>query len=144
MPARLSCGTSTPGDGSERASARATVSIAGGMVAAPTRRFALAKRREKPSVRYRRGAGLDPGQVQDRRGAGGMGFPGGGMAVGGGGIGLVGLVIFLLFNLLSGGGGIGGPLGNLDGSTVSQAPPSSQATSECRTGEDANRRQDCR
>jgi predicted metalloprotease len=93
-------------------------------------------------MRYRRGAGLDPGQVSDRRGAGGMGFPGGGMAVGGGGIGLIGLVIYLLFNLLAGGGGIGGPLGNLDGSTVARQTP--EAASECRTGEDANQRQDCR
>jgi len=92
-------------------------------------------------MRFRRDAGLDPSQVQDRRGMRG----GGGIAVGGGGLGVAGLVIYLLITFLSGGsGGLGGPLGNLDGSTVSQAPPSQALGSECRTGADANARQDCR
>jgi uncharacterized protein len=98
--------------------------------------------RENGGVRYRRGAGLDPSQVQDRRGAGRLG-PGGGLAVGGGGIGVVGIVVYLLISLLSGGGGLGGSLGNLDGSTVSQSPPG-QAVSDCRTGADTDNRQDCR
>jgi predicted metalloprotease len=69
---------------------------------------------------------------------------GGGLAVGGGGLGVAGLVIYLLISVLSGGGGgLGGPLGNLDGSTVSQAPPG-QVLDECKTGADANNRQDCR
>jgi uncharacterized protein len=91
-------------------------------------------------MRFRRGVDLDPSQVSDRRGMGGRG----GLAVGGGGLGVVGLVVYLLITLLSGGGGgLGGPLGNLDGSTVAQAPPG-QVLDECRTGADANRRQDCR
>src|SRR3954463_4578383 len=71
-------------------------------------------------------------------------FPGGGITVGGGGLGLAGLVIYLLLNALAGGGGLSGPLGNLDGSTVSQAPPAHALGRECRTGADANRREDCR
>ena len=93
-------------------------------------------------VRFRNSAGLDPSQVEDRRGAG-FGIPGGGLAVGGGGLGVVGLVIYLLVTLLSGGGGLG-PLENLDGSTVSQSPPGQVLGQECRTGADANQREDCR
>jgi len=73
------------------------------------------------------------------------GLPGGGLTVGGGGLGLVGVLLYLVFAVLSGGGtGVEGPLGNLDGSTVSQAPPGRVLGRECRTGADANRRQDCR
>jgi predicted metalloprotease len=96
-------------------------------------------------MRYRKDAQLDPSQVEDRRGRRPMsGLPGGGLAVGGGGIGVVGLVIYLLVNVLSGGGGLGGQLGNLDGSTVSQAPPGQVLGQECATGADANAREDCR
>src|ERR1041384_8561604 len=73
-----------------------------------------------------------------------LGLPGGGIAVGGGGLGLVGLVIYLVLSALSSGGGRSGPLGNLDGSTVSQAPPGQVLGQECQTGADANRREDCR
>ena len=72
------------------------------------------------------------------------GLPGGGIAVGGGGLGLAGLVIYLLLNALAGGGGLSGPLGNLDGSTVAQAPPGQVLGQECQTGAQANRREDCR
>jgi hypothetical protein len=96
-------------------------------------------------MRYRRGARLDPSQIEDRRGQGPMlGLPGGGLAVGSGGLGLVGLVIFLLVNAFSGGGGLSGPVGNLDNSTVSQAPPGQVLGEKCRTGAQANAREDCR
>jgi len=72
------------------------------------------------------------------------GLPGGGLVVGGGGLGLAGLVIFLLLNALAGGGGLSGPLGNLDNSTVAQAPPGQVLGRECRTGAQANKREDCR
>jgi predicted metalloprotease len=96
-------------------------------------------------MRYRRNARLDPSQIEDRRGSGGFGgLPGGGITVGGGGLGLAGLVIYFLLSALSGGGGLSGPLGNLDGSTVAQAPPGQVLGQECQTGAQANRREDCR
>jgi predicted metalloprotease len=97
-------------------------------------------------VRFRNTARLDPSQVEDVRGRGPMlGLPGGGLTVGGGGLGLVGVLLYVVFAVLSGGGtSLSGPLGNLDGSTVSQAPPGQVLGQECRTGADANRREDCR
>jgi predicted metalloprotease len=92
-------------------------------------------------VRFRRNAPLDPGQVTDVRGRG-MGP--GGIAVGGGGLGIVGLVIYLLIALLSGGGNALGQLAPLDGQQVGQGDTPADINSECRTGQDANRRQDCR
>jgi uncharacterized protein len=81
------------------------------------------------------GAGLDPGQVQDRRG-GGM-RRGGGIALGGG-LGTIVLVAaYLLF------GGNLGDLGNLAAPGEGPANPSSDL-SACKTGEDANQSEDCR
>jgi len=95
-------------------------------------------------VRFRRNVELDPSQIEDRRGAGpGRGIPGGGLTVGGGGLGLVGLLIYLLVGALSGGGDTGA-LGGLDGERVATAPPSQVLGDECATGADANRREDCR
>jgi uncharacterized protein len=92
-------------------------------------------------MRFRPGARLDPSQVDDRRGAGGFG--GGPIAIGGGGLGLAGVVIYLLFALLGGGSG-SGTFGNLDGVTAAQQPPSEALGTSCKTGADANTRQDCR
>src|SRR5438067_8990917 len=95
-------------------------------------------------VRFRNTARLDPSQVEDVRGRGPMlGLPGGGLTVGGGGLGVGGVILYLVFGVLSG-GGLPGPLGNLDGSTVSQAPPGQVLGQECTTGVDANTREDCR
>jgi uncharacterized protein len=90
-------------------------------------------------MRFRRDANLDPSQVSDMRGRG-MGAP---VLAGGGGIGVVALVIFVLYTVLSGGNGDLGALGSLDGQSVSTGPPST-LNQDCRTGEDANKRQDCR
>ena len=68
---------------------------------------------------------------------------GGGVALGGGGLGIVGLLIYLAISLLSGGGGLG-QLEPLDNRSVGQGDTPSSISQDCRTGEDANRRQDCR
>ncbi len=94
-------------------------------------------------MRFRRGASLDPGQVQDVRGRGGAGLGGGGLALGGGGLGVAGVVIYLLVSLLSGGGGLG-QLAPLDDRRVGQGDTPSSISKDCRTGEDANTREDCR
>ena len=79
-------------------------------------------------MRFRRDVGLDTSQVSDRRGAGPL-------AVGGGGI--IGLIV-LVFSLLNGGGGGGlgvdTPAGDLK----------SDLSASCQTGEDANQKEDCR
>ena len=81
-------------------------------------------------MRFRRNAGLDTSQIGDRRG---MGAP---MVAGGGLIGLV----FLVVSLLTGGGGQDGiQLGGGGG-----GEPASDLSAECRTGDDANQRDDCR
>jgi predicted metalloprotease len=92
-------------------------------------------------VRFRRNAPLDPGQVTDVRG---RGVGPGGIAVGGGGLGIVGLVVYLLIALFSGGGNALGQLAPLDGQQIGQGDTPADINSECRTGQDANRRQDCR
>jgi uncharacterized protein len=93
-------------------------------------------------MRFRRGARLDTGQVTDLRGRR-LGGPGG-VAVGGGGLGLVGLIIWLLISVLSNSGGGLGQLAPLDQEQVGQGDTPSEISQECRTGEDANRRDDCR
>jgi predicted metalloprotease len=89
-------------------------------------------------VRFNPGARLDPSQVEDRRGLGG-GF-GGPVAMGGGGLGLVGVVVYILFAVL--GGSSAGTFDRLDG--VSAGSGGEAAQLDCTTGADANTRQDCR
>ena len=48
-------------------------------------------------MRFRSGAQLDPSQVEDRRGLGGGSFGGGPIAIGGGGLGVVGIVVYVLY-----------------------------------------------
>ena len=92
-------------------------------------------------MRFRRGAKLDPGQVTDVRGSR-VGT--GGLAVGGGGLGLAALVVYLLYAVLSGSGGDLGQLGPLDNTQVGQGATPSDVRQECRSGESANERDDCR
>lgn len=96
-------------------------------------------------MRFRKDARLDTSQVDDLRGQGPTGGMGGGrLAIGGGGLGVTGIIIYLLINAFLG-GGLGGELGNLQGVTVANNAPASQVLgSECKTGADANERQDCR
>jgi len=72
---------------------------------------------------------------------GGGGF-GGPVAMGGGGLGIVGVIVYILFAVLSNGSVT---YGALDG--VTAGPGGGTAASaqlDCRTGADANERQDCR
>jgi uncharacterized protein len=89
-------------------------------------------------MRFRPRARLDPGQVQDQRGMrGGRGF-----AVGGGaGTILIVVVLALLGVNVPGGGGTDPySLGTGGGSSDS----ASDLSATCRTGSDANQREDCR
>ena len=83
-------------------------------------------------------ASLDTSQVGDRRGMGGAG----GLALGGGGLGIVGLVIYLLVSVLGGGepGSVPSPLQPGQTGSVSAA----DLADTCKTGADANARDDCR
>ena len=92
-------------------------------------------------MRFRPGAKLDPSQVEDRRGMGGGTFGGGPIAVGGGGLGVVGIIIYALISVLGGGGN--GTFGGLDGVTAGPGTGAA-AQLDCSTGADANNRQDCR
>jgi uncharacterized protein len=104
---------------------------------------------------FRRGVRLNPGQVRDLRGRGGgmrgFGFPGGlggGRRGGGiplpigGGIGgiLLLIVIVVLFSGVLDGGGTDAGISNYP---MQDARGGDTLARECRTGEDANRRQDC-
>ena len=85
---------------------------------------------------FRGNAPLDPSQVEDQRGRGGLGGGiGGPVVVGGGGIGLIILIISLLLGV--------NPLSDYSGTagTPIDGAPSVQ---DCQTGADANKRDDCR
>jgi uncharacterized protein len=86
-------------------------------------------------MRFDEDSRLDTSQVQDTRGSR---IPGGRVAIGGG-AGVLGLVIYLLVNLLGGGTGA---LPGID--QVQVEGDNSQLEQQCKTGEDANTRQDCR
>jgi uncharacterized protein len=89
---------------------------------------------------FRRGARLDPSQVEDLRGR--RVVPGGPVAIGGGGLGIVGLVLYLVISLLGNGSGLGA-LGTLDDQTVGGS--STRASlADCQTGDQANASEDCR
>jgi hypothetical protein len=89
-------------------------------------------------VTFNENASLDTSQVSDQRGSFG-GIPGGGFTVGGGGLGIIGLILYLVLNAVSGGG---------QGNQLSPEHPggvgAQQLAQQCRTGKDANARTDCR
>ena len=93
-------------------------------------------------MKFRNRARLDTGQVQDRRGGGGlgggMGLPGlGGRGIAVGGGGLVGLAVVIVIVVLQLGGG-SSPLG-LGGGQSDE-----ELSASCQTGADANQAEDCR
>jgi uncharacterized protein len=92
-------------------------------------------------MRFRRDAPLDTSQVTDVRGRRPSGLALGG---GAGGLGIVGVLIFLAITLLSGNGGGLGQLGALNDEAIGQGNTPSEIRQDCRTGEDANTRDDCR
>jgi uncharacterized protein len=95
-------------------------------------------------MRYREGGSLDTSGVQDRRGRGGGMGGGRGVAVGGGGLGVAGLVIFLIIQLVGGGGGdVGSALGGLGGLGQGEQADNSQLEQACDDSGDANTSVDC-
>jgi uncharacterized protein len=88
-------------------------------------------------VRFRRGARLDAGQIQDRRGLQG----GRGIAVGGGGGAILVVIVLALLGVDVNGGGAD-PLSL--GTEGPSSAPAGELSQTCRTGTDANQRDDCR
>jgi predicted metalloprotease len=88
-------------------------------------------------VRFRRGARLDTGQIQDQRGLRG----GRGIAVGGGGGAILVVIVLALLGVDVNGGGAD-PLSL--GTEGSSSAPAGELSQTCRTGIDANQREDCR
>jgi predicted metalloprotease len=95
-------------------------------------------------MRYRESGRLDTSGVSDRRGRGGFGG-GRGMAVGGGGLGIVGLLIVVVLQLVGGGdgGGGGAALGGLSGLAEGETADNTELDQRCQTGADANDSVEC-
>lgn len=95
---------------------------------------------------FRPGARLDASEVEavSGRGVGGIGTRG--LAVGGGGIGSIILLVVLVVagGFLNGGGTSDQGLGSLIGQSLGGQGGTSDLSATCRTGADANAREDCR
>jgi len=92
-------------------------------------------------MKYNRRARLDTSQVKDTRRVGGRGA-----AIGGGGVGIVGVVIYLIVAAV-GGGGAGQAAATILGELGQNGQPAvadnSQIEHECKTGADANTKFEC-
>jgi hypothetical protein len=88
---------------------------------------------------FRKDTRLDSSQVEDYRGRR-VGTRG--LAVGGGGA--AGLIVLVLVMLLGGGGDLGTLVDQVVGAGGSAEPASTTLLQECKTGADANARDDCR
>ncbi len=88
-------------------------------------------------MEYEEKTRLDTSQVLDREGQSGGGIlsaiPGGVLTAGGGGLGLIGVIIAILLNVVGGGTGLA--------STATAGTTDLSTT--CQTGADANQRQEC-
>jgi uncharacterized protein len=100
-------------------------------------------------MKYNDDAQLDTSGVQDARSGGGLGgiLPSGrgGIAVGGGGIGVLGVIIYVIVSMIGGGDGsnaVTDVLGQL-GSGRAQTADNSEVAAACKTGHDANTNLDC-
>lgn len=94
-------------------------------------------------MQYNDDARLDTSGVSDARGSGGLG--GRGVAIGGGGIGVISVVIYLLISVLGGGSGTDPStvLGQLGQSGQPATADNTTLSQECHTGADANTKTDC-
>ena len=94
-------------------------------------------------MRFDDDAQLDTSQVEDLRGSGGGGV-GGRVALGGGGLGVIGLIAYFLFSHFVGvspsSSGLAGGLGAVGSG---QQMDNSKLASTCKTGADANKNHDC-
>ncbi|MEV8438659.1 neutral zinc metallopeptidase [Actinosynnema sp. NPDC051121] len=88
-------------------------------------------------MQFNEDAELDTSQVADQRGVGGR------VALGGGGLGIVGLIIYLVLSQIGGVPQLPAGSGFDDVSRGKQVD-SQAIASKCRTGADANREADCR
>ena len=91
-------------------------------------------------MRFRKGARLDPGQVRDVGGGRRIGGP---AAIGGGGLGVAGIIIYLLISALGGGGTTAG-LDDLVGVPINQNATQSDRFQECQQVESSELSDDCR
>lgn len=91
-------------------------------------------------------AGLDTSQVEDMRSGGGGGGVGGRVLLGGGGLGIVGVIIYLVMSQLGGVGGYDGTSSSARGIGDvgnNQKVDNAKISEQCRTGKDANANHDC-
>jgi predicted metalloprotease len=97
-------------------------------------------------VTFRPGARLDASQVRDVGGRSIGGIGGRSLAIGGGGIGSIILLVVLVLasGAFNGGGNGNSGLGSLVGVPLGDQTGGADLAAECKTGADANAREDCR